>query len=118
MPAQHVAGTGKKGWPKIGQRVSVRVLECDAGSRRLTLTMKRLLLEEKLAPFASWEVCPLFGAPTHHQTFPVQGRHCKALQMATMALFSSFPSRDLSCFCLEHQLSVMAQTKHLAVAPS
>lgn len=56
VPAQHVAGLGRKGWPKAGQKVSVRVLECDAGSRRLMLTMKRLLLEEKLAPFASWEV--------------------------------------------------------------
>ena len=56
VPAQHVAGAGKKGWPKVGQKVSVRVLDCDASSRRLTLTMKRLLLEEKLAPFTAWEV--------------------------------------------------------------
>ena len=74
MPAQHVAGTGKKGWPKPGQRVSVRVLECDAGSRRLTLTMKRLLLDEKLAPFASWEVSLLCGAPVNHQACPVERR--------------------------------------------
>ena len=39
--------------------MTVRVLERDVSARRLTLTMKRLLLEEKLAPFTSWEVCPL-----------------------------------------------------------
>lgn len=66
MPAQHVAGAGSQsGRPKEGQKVTVRVLERDVSARRLTLTMKRLLLEEKLAPFTSWEVCPLFPSYFH-----------------------------------------------------
>ncbi len=78
VPAQHVAGPGKKGWPKPGQRVSVRVLECDAGSRRLTLTMKRLLLEEKLAPFASWDVSLLMQC---HSMLHFTGRGRAAMLM-------------------------------------
>ena len=59
VPSQHAAGASfKKSSMKVGQKVSVRVLACDAPNRRLTLTMKKLLLEEKLAPFTSWEVCP------------------------------------------------------------
>ena len=58
MPSQHAAGASfKKSSLKAGQKVAVRVLGCDAPNRRLTLTMKKLLLEEKLAPFTSWEVC-------------------------------------------------------------
>ena len=58
VPSQHTAGASfKKSSMKAGQKVAVRVLACDAPNRRLTLTMKKLLLEEKLAPFTSWEVC-------------------------------------------------------------
>ena len=58
MPSQHTAGASfKKSSLKAGQKVAVRVLDCDVPGRRLTLTMKKLLLEEKLAPFTSWEVC-------------------------------------------------------------
>ena len=58
VPSQHTAGASfKKSSMKVGQKVTVRVLDCDAPNRRLTLTMKKLLLEEKLAPFTSWEVC-------------------------------------------------------------
>ncbi len=58
VPSQHAAGASfKKSSMKVGQKVAVRVLACDAPNRRLTLTMKKLLLEEKLAPFTSWEVC-------------------------------------------------------------
>ena len=57
VPLQHTAGASfKKSSMKVGQKVTVRVLDCDAPARRLTLTMKKLLLEEKLAPFTSWEV--------------------------------------------------------------
>ena len=57
VPSQHTAGASfKKSSMKVGQKVAVRVLACDAPNRRLTLTMKKLLLEEKLAPFTSWEV--------------------------------------------------------------
>lgn len=83
MPAQHVAGAGKKGWPKVGQKVSVRVLDCDASSRRLTLTMKRLLLEEKLAPFTAWEVRQrserLSCRPNMQQRYPASNWAGRAL---------------------------------------
>ena len=61
VPAQHIAGRGSQSRrPQEGQKVTVRVLERDASARRLTLTMKRLLLEGKLAPFTSWEARALF----------------------------------------------------------
>lgn len=41
---------------KEGQKVTGRVLEVDPAARRITLSLKKLLVGEKLPPFASWQV--------------------------------------------------------------
>lgn len=41
---------------KEGQKVSGRVLEVDVAARKITLSLKKLLVGEKLPPFASWQV--------------------------------------------------------------
>lgn len=45
-----------------------RVLEVDPAARRITLSLKKLLREDKLPPFASWQVTPwrsLLKCPKH-----------------------------------------------------
>jgi len=41
---------------KEGQQVTGRVVEVDPAARRITLSLKKLLREDKLPPFASWQV--------------------------------------------------------------
>ena len=41
---------------KEGQRVQGRVLDADAALRRVTLSLKKALVGDKLPPFTSWEV--------------------------------------------------------------
>ena len=59
MPLAHMSESGSaRGRSKFkeGQRVSGRVLEADAASRRISLTLKKALCGDKLPPFAAWEV--------------------------------------------------------------
>lgn len=56
----HLSDTGSKPGAaakyKEGQKVTGRVLECDPSSKRITLSLKKLLMGDKLPPFTTWEV--------------------------------------------------------------
>jgi ribosomal protein S1 len=59
VPTMHMSDSGAeraKAKYKEGQKVSGRVLEVDVAVRKITLSLKKLLVGEKLPPFASWQV--------------------------------------------------------------
>lgn len=59
MPTVHMSDSGSekaRAKFKEGQKVSGRVLEVDVAARKITLSLKKLLIGEKLPPFASWQV--------------------------------------------------------------
>ena len=43
-----------------GSKVVGRVLAIDVTRRRVTLTLKKALVESKLKPLTSWEVCSIY----------------------------------------------------------
>ncbi|BDA47226.1 probable protein RRP5 homolog [Coccomyxa sp. Obi] len=68
VPTMHMSDSGSeraRAKFKEGQKVTGRVLEVDPAARRITLSLKKLLVGEKLPPFASWQEAAQPGARAH-----------------------------------------------------
>ena len=60
VPNDHISDLGEKQGKvkyKVGSAVTGRVLTVDPGRKRASLTLKKALVNSKIKPLASWEVC-------------------------------------------------------------
>lgn len=59
VPTEHASDVGSekaKAKHRVGDKVTGRILKVDPARRRMTMTLKKALINSKLKPLASWEV--------------------------------------------------------------